>query len=110
MWAAKQNPQQARATVAEVLGIDQSDVTVNVSLLGGGFGRKSKADYDAEAAFPARAVGAPVKVTWSREDDLPTATIARSRCSISKAVWPPMASPLVAAPHRVSFDRLDVHG
>ncbi|HEY2616622.1 MAG TPA: molybdopterin cofactor-binding domain-containing protein [Acetobacteraceae bacterium] len=70
VWAATQNPQQARATVAEVLGIDQSDVTVNVTLLGGGFGRKSKPDYVAEAAFLARAVGAPVKVTWSREDDL----------------------------------------
>ncbi len=70
VWTATQNPQQARATVAEVLGIDQSDVTVNVTLLGGGFGRKSKPDYVAEAAFLARAVGAPVKVTWSREDDL----------------------------------------
>ena len=70
VWAATQNPQQARTTVAEALGIDQSDVTVNVTLLGGGFGRKSKPDYVAEAAFLSRAVGAPVKVTWSREDDL----------------------------------------
>lgn len=70
VWAATQNPQQARVTVAEVLGIDQSDVTVNVTLLGGGFGRKSKPDYVAEAAFLAREIGAPVKVTWSREDDL----------------------------------------
>ena len=70
VWAPTQNPQQARTTVAEALGIDQSDVTVNVTLLGGGFGRKSKPDYVAEAAFLSRAVGAPVKVTWSREDDL----------------------------------------
>jgi isoquinoline 1-oxidoreductase subunit beta len=70
IWTATQNPQQARTTVAQVLGIDQSDVTVNVTLLGGGFGRKSKPDYVAEAAFLARVVGAPVKVTWSREDDL----------------------------------------
>jgi isoquinoline 1-oxidoreductase subunit beta len=70
VWTATQNPQQARTTVAQVLGIDQSDVTVNVTLLGGGFGRKSKPDYVAEAAFLARVVGAPVKVTWSREDDL----------------------------------------
>ncbi len=65
-----QNPQQARTTVAQVLGIDQTNVTVNVTLLGGGFGRKSKPDYVAEAALLARAVGAPIKVTWSREDDL----------------------------------------
>jgi len=70
VWTATQNPQQARTTVAEVLGVDQSNVTVNVTLLGGGFGRKSKPDYVAEAALLARAVGAPVKVTWSREDDL----------------------------------------
>jgi isoquinoline 1-oxidoreductase subunit beta len=70
VWAATQNPQQARATVAQLLGIRQSAVTVNVTLLGGGFGRKSKPDYVAEAAFLARAVGAPVKVTWTREDDL----------------------------------------
>jgi isoquinoline 1-oxidoreductase subunit beta len=70
VWAATQNPQQARRTVAELLDIHQSAVTVNVTLLGGGFGRKSKPDYVAEAAFLARAVGAPVKVTWTREDDL----------------------------------------
>ena len=79
-------------TVAEVLGIDQSEVTVNVTLLGGGFGRKSKPDYVAEAALLARAVGAPVKVTWSREDDSPTTTITRSRRSISKAGWTRAAS------------------
>jgi isoquinoline 1-oxidoreductase beta subunit len=70
VWSATQNPQQARTTVAEVLGIDPSEVTVNVTLLGGGFGRKSKPDYAAEAAFLARAAGAPVKVTWTREDDI----------------------------------------
>jgi isoquinoline 1-oxidoreductase beta subunit len=70
VWTATQNPQQARATVAQLLGINQDKVTVNVTLLGGGFGRKSKPDYVAEAAFLARAVDAPVKVTWTREDDL----------------------------------------
>jgi isoquinoline 1-oxidoreductase subunit beta len=70
VWSATQNPQQARATVAEVLGIDQAHVTINVTLLGGGFGRKSKPDYTAEAAFLARAAGAPVQVTWTREDNI----------------------------------------
>jgi len=70
VWTATQNPQQARTTVAQFLGIEQSAVTVNITLLGGGFGRKSKPDYVAEAAFLARAVGAPVKVTWTREDDI----------------------------------------
>jgi isoquinoline 1-oxidoreductase beta subunit len=70
VWTATQNPQQARQTVAQAIGFDQTKVTINVTLLGGGFGRKSKPDYVAEAAFLAKAIGAPVKVTWTREDDI----------------------------------------
>ena len=69
-WACTQAPQAARDTVAAALGIDKSQVTVNVTLLGGGFGRKSKGDFVAEAAWLAREAGRPVKVTWTREDDL----------------------------------------
>jgi isoquinoline 1-oxidoreductase beta subunit len=69
-WSPTQNPAQVRQTVAEALGINETDVTVNVTLLGGGFGRKSKPDYVAEAALLSRMVGAPVKVTWTREDDI----------------------------------------
>jgi isoquinoline 1-oxidoreductase beta subunit len=70
IWAPTQFPQQARTTVAEVLGIPVEDVTVNVTLLGGAFGRKSKPDYVAEAALLSRRIAAPVKVTWTREDDI----------------------------------------
>jgi isoquinoline 1-oxidoreductase beta subunit len=70
IWTPTQFPQQARATVAEVLGIPVEDVTVNVTLLGGAFGRKSKPDYVAEAALLSRRIAAPVKVTWTREDDI----------------------------------------
>ncbi|NNC36961.1 MAG: xanthine dehydrogenase family protein molybdopterin-binding subunit [Hyphomonadaceae bacterium] len=69
-WACTQNPQAARTTVASLCGIPEENVTINVTLLGGGFGRKSKPDYVAEAALIAREVGAPVKVTWTREDDV----------------------------------------
>lgn len=69
-WAPTQNPQGARTTVAKVLGVPEADVTVNVSLLGGGFGRKSKPDFIAEAAVLSRQIGAPVKVTWTREDEI----------------------------------------
>ncbi len=69
-WACTQNPQSARDTLAGVLGIDKEQVTVNVTLLGGGFGRKSKSDFIVEAALLARETGKPVKVTWTREDDL----------------------------------------
>ncbi|HZB93089.1 MAG TPA: molybdopterin cofactor-binding domain-containing protein [Stellaceae bacterium] len=69
-WAPTQNPQGARSIVAKVLGIPEANVTINVTLLGGGFGRKSKPDFIAEAAFLSRAIGAPVKVTWTREDEI----------------------------------------
>ena len=70
-WAGVQSPQAARDLVAKRLGMSPDDVTVNVTLLGGGFGRKSKPDYVVEAAVISQAMdGAPVKVTWTREDDI----------------------------------------
>jgi isoquinoline 1-oxidoreductase beta subunit len=69
-WTATQNPQAVQATVAAALGIKPADVTCHVTLLGGGFGRKSKPDYVAEAALLSKKVGKPVKVVWSREDDI----------------------------------------
>ncbi|HKX28326.1 MAG TPA: molybdopterin cofactor-binding domain-containing protein, partial [Blastocatellia bacterium] len=70
IYAATQNPQAVQETVAAALGIDKQAVECHVTLLGGGFGRKSKPDYVAEAALLSKAVGKPVKVTWSREDDI----------------------------------------
>ncbi|WP_265502034.1 xanthine dehydrogenase family protein molybdopterin-binding subunit [Paracoccus beibuensis] len=69
-WACVQAPQVTRLRLAERLGIPEDKVTVNVTLLGGGFGRKSKPDFVLEAAILSQAMGAPVKVTWTREDDL----------------------------------------
>jgi len=70
IWAPTQSPQTARKEAARVLGLSEEKVTVHVTLLGGGFGRKSKADFVSEAAFLARAAGVPVRVQWTREDDL----------------------------------------
>ncbi len=69
-WANTQNPQAVQDTVAKALGIKKEDVTCHVTLLGGGFGRKSKPDYVAEAALLSKQVGKPVKIVWSREDDI----------------------------------------
>jgi isoquinoline 1-oxidoreductase beta subunit len=69
-WAPTQSPQDARNTLAEYLKVDAASVTVHVTLLGGAFGRKSKPDFICEAAFLSREIGAPVRVQWSREDDL----------------------------------------
>ena len=57
-------------TVSQVLGIKPEDVACHVTLLGGAFGRKSKPDYCAEAAVLSKKLGKPVKVAWSREDDI----------------------------------------
>ena len=70
VWACTQTPQSTQQNVAGALGIDKSKVKVNVTLLGGGFGRKSKPDFSVEAAVLAQKTGKPVKVVWSREDDI----------------------------------------
>lgn len=70
IWAATQNPQAVQETVAQAVGVAKQDVICHVTLLGGGFGRKSKADFTAEAAILSKKVGKPVRVTWSREDDI----------------------------------------
>lgn len=71
VWGCFQSPQATKDLVAKRLGMQPADVTVHVTLLGGGFGRKSKPDYGIEAAVVSKAMeGKPVKVTWTREDDL----------------------------------------
>jgi len=71
VWAPLQSPGGARDDVAAALGVKPEDVTVHCTLLGGGFGRKSKCDYAIEAALLSRETGgAPVKVVWTREDDI----------------------------------------
>ena len=69
-WAPTQNPQAVQDTVAKAVGISKDDVICHVTLLGGGFGRKSKPDYIAEAAILSKKLGRPVKVVWTREDDI----------------------------------------
>ncbi|MEA1831227.1 xanthine dehydrogenase family protein molybdopterin-binding subunit [Methylobacterium durans] len=70
-WACTQGPQAAHDRLVKALKLPADKVKVNVTLLGGGFGRKSKPDYVVEAALCSQAVGgAPVKLTWTREDDI----------------------------------------
>jgi isoquinoline 1-oxidoreductase beta subunit len=69
-WSPTQNPNGVQETVATALGIQKKDVTAHVTLLGGAFGRKSKPDYVAEAAILSKKTGKPVKVVWSREEDI----------------------------------------
>jgi isoquinoline 1-oxidoreductase subunit beta len=69
-FAATQSPGGCRDDLAKVLGIPVDNVTVNVPLLGGAFGRKSKWDYVLEAALVSKSTGVPIKLVWTREDDI----------------------------------------
>jgi isoquinoline 1-oxidoreductase beta subunit len=70
IWACTQDPMGARTEVAKTLGLPVEKVTLHVTLLGGAFGRKSKPDFILEAALLSQKVGRPIKVTWTREDEI----------------------------------------
>ncbi len=80
IWAPTQNPRGLQADIVrklgfrnifdKILGLKGKDVIVHVTLLGGGFGRKSHSDFGLEAAEISQAIGKPVKLTWTREDDM----------------------------------------
>jgi isoquinoline 1-oxidoreductase beta subunit len=93
-----EDPQGARNLLVKVLCLPAEQVTVNVTLLGGGFGRKSRPDFVVEAALLSRAMsGKPIKLTWTREDDLlndyfHTVSVERLEAGLDKArkvmAWP----------------------
>ncbi len=70
LWAPTQVPQDCRDSVAQAIGLDSDQVKVNVTLMGGGFGRRLEHDYAVEAALVSKAIQGPVKVLWTREDDM----------------------------------------
>jgi isoquinoline 1-oxidoreductase subunit beta len=122
VWTSVQSPQAAHDLVAKYLGLKPENVTVNVTLLGGGFGRKSKPDFAVEAALCSKAVdGAPVKVVWTREDDIHndffhTVSVERLEAGLDKdgkviawrhnSVAPTIFSLFVADPkHEAPFER-----
>lgn len=70
VWAPLQDPQTARAELAHFFEIPLENITINVTSLGGGFGRKSKSDFVVEAVALSQKINAPVQVVWTREDDI----------------------------------------
>lgn len=70
IWAPTQGQTRARGAAAALLGLAPEQVTVHTTYLGGGFGRRFETDFVLDAVALSRAVAAPVKVIWSREDDL----------------------------------------
>ncbi len=70
LWAPTQSPFFCQMTAAKILGIDPGKVKVNSTFLGGGFGRKAEMDFITQAILASKALGRPVKVVWTREEDI----------------------------------------
>jgi isoquinoline 1-oxidoreductase beta subunit len=70
LWAPTQVQSQLRRDVARALALPETAVTIHTTFLGGGFGRRLKTDFGVEAALVARAAGVPVRLLWSREEDM----------------------------------------
>ena len=84
VWAPIQSPYGARKDIADALKMPIENVTVHVTLLGGGFGRKSKWDFMVEAALISQKPGAPILLQWTREDDTRHSFYHTSRSSASR--------------------------
>jgi isoquinoline 1-oxidoreductase beta subunit len=100
LWAPTQVPQDCRDSVAQAVGLDPDQVKVNVTLMGGGFGRRLEHDYAVDAALVSKASQTPIKVMWTREDDMRFSTYRPASLHQLSAVldgagWP------VAFTHRI---------
>jgi len=103
LWAPTQVPQDCRDSVAQAIGLDPDQVKVNVTMMGGGFGRRLEHDYAVEAAQVSKAINGPVQVLWTREDDMRFSTYRPASLHQLSAVldgqgWPAAFTHRIIAP------------
>jgi isoquinoline 1-oxidoreductase beta subunit len=104
VWASTQGPTTARETAARITGLAPEKVKVNTLLMGGGFGRRSGADYVGETVEVAKAMpGVPIKLTWTREDDMQhdhyrPAAYVKFAGAVDADGWPSVYTAKVACP------------
>jgi isoquinoline 1-oxidoreductase subunit beta len=107
VWTPTQVPQDVRDAVAKEVGLDPDQVKVNITLLGGGFGRRLEHDYGVEAAQVSKAIKAPVQVLWTRQDDMRNSTYRPASyhhlsATLDGQGWP------VAFSHRIVMPGINV--
>jgi isoquinoline 1-oxidoreductase subunit beta len=107
VWTPTQVPQDMRDAVAKEVGLDPDQVKVNITLLGGGFGRRLEHDYGVEAAQVSKAINAPVQVLWTRPDDMRNSTYRPAsyhhlNAALDVQGWP------VAFSHRIVMPGINV--
>ncbi len=119
VWASTQNQSAAQQVAAKVTGLPPEKITVHTLYMGGGFGRRAGSDYMGEAVEISKAVNAPVKLTWTREDDMQhdtyrPASLTTFKGAVDTDGWPLAIHAHVACPSfggpRPGVDRTSVEG
>ncbi len=119
VWASTQGQSAAQQIAMQVTGFPASRVTIHTLYMGGGFGRRTAPDYIGEAVEVSKAVGAPVKLQWTRPDDTKhdryrPASYARFRGGVDAQGWPVVWTASIACPSfngpRPGVDRAAVEG
>jgi isoquinoline 1-oxidoreductase beta subunit len=103
VWAPTQAQTSSQSAAARITGLETQSVFVHTTFLGGGFGRRFESDFVAEAVEVSKAIGAPVKVTWSREDDMQHdyyRMVSHARCTagLDADGWPVVWKSRVSSP------------
>jgi isoquinoline 1-oxidoreductase beta subunit len=107
VWAPTQFQTFNQMTAAKIAGLKPEQVNVHTTFLGGGFGRRAEQDFVIEAVEVSKAAGAPVQVTWSREDDMRhdfyrPASVARFEAGLDAEGWPVAWKNRIACPSIMS--------